>query len=41
MRNLTSHVYDEAKAELVFTAARAFLPDAQYLLEKLEEKNHD
>ena len=41
MRNLISYVYDEAKAELVFNAARAFLPDAQDLLEKLEEKNHD
>jgi nucleotidyltransferase substrate binding protein (TIGR01987 family) len=38
MRNQTSHVYDQAKAVEVFAAARAFLPDSQYLLGRLKEK---
>ena len=38
MRNQTSHVYDNAKAEAVYAAAREFLPDAQYLLKHLKEK---
>ena len=39
MRNLTSHVYDDLKATEVFQAAKRFLPDAQYLLERLQERN--
>ncbi len=38
MRNQSSHVYDEAKAAVVFAAARNFLSDAQALLMQLEEK---
>ena len=38
MRNQTSHVYDNAKAEAVYASAREFLPDAQYLLQHLKEK---
>lgn len=37
-RNLTSHTYDEETAQTVFSAARLFLPDAQHLLSKLQEK---
>lgn len=38
MRNQSSHVYDDAKAAIVFSSARDFQHDAQMLLEKLEEK---
>lgn len=38
MRNQTSHVYDKVKATAVYEAALKFLPDAQYLLNKLKEK---
>lgn len=37
-RNLTSHTYDEETARTVFETARPFLPDAQYLLLRLKEK---
>lgn len=39
MRNLTSHVYDEAKATEVFLAARQFLPDVQSFLDRLKNRN--
>jgi len=39
MRNLTSHVYDEAKAVEVFQAAKRFLPDVKQFLERLKAKN--
>lgn len=38
MRNETSHIYDDAKAADVFASAKEFLPDAEYLLKRLEEK---
>ncbi len=38
MRNQTSHVYDKEKAAGVFSAAREFLPDCLYLLNRLKEK---
>jgi len=38
-RNLTSHTYDEAQAVTVYEAARLFLPHAQELLDRLEERN--
>jgi len=38
-RNLTSHTYDKATAEQVYGSAVRFLTDAQYLLERLKEKN--
>lgn len=36
LRNITSHVYDPAKARKVFSGLRRFLRDAQDLLERLE-----
>lgn len=38
-RNLTSHTYNEIKADKVVKAAAEFLPDAQYLLKKLQKSN--
>lgn len=38
-RNLTSHTYNEAHAEGSLNAARQFLPYAQDLLRRLEERN--
>jgi len=38
-RNLTSHVYDEAKAWSVYGTAMAFGADARALLEALERRN--
>jgi nucleotidyltransferase substrate binding protein (TIGR01987 family) len=38
-RNLTSHTYDENKAESVYKAAVSFLEDARYLLDRLQEHN--
>jgi nucleotidyltransferase substrate binding protein (TIGR01987 family) len=38
-RNLTSHTYDENKAESVYEAAVGFVEDARYLLDKLQELN--
>ena len=35
-RNITSHVYDEKKAAIVIGAVIHFAPDAQKLLETLE-----
>lgn len=37
LRNLSSHTYNEALAEQVFEAVKAFLPEAKALLLKLEE----
>lgn len=38
-RNLTSHTYDEAQAISVYDVAQQFLPHAQELLGRLEERN--
>jgi nucleotidyltransferase substrate binding protein (TIGR01987 family) len=38
-RNLTSHTYNEAKAEAVYDVAGGFLADARVLLERLEKRN--
>ena len=38
-RNLTSHTYDEDKAETVYKTAVDFIEDAKYLLERLQELN--
>jgi nucleotidyltransferase substrate binding protein (TIGR01987 family) len=38
-RNLTSHTYNEAKAEAVFEVAGEFLNDARILLERMEKRN--
>jgi len=38
-RNLTSHTYDEDKAETVYETAVDFIEDAKYLLERLQERN--
>jgi nucleotidyltransferase substrate binding protein (TIGR01987 family) len=37
-RNLTSHTYDAATAEVVYQSARDFMRDARFLLERLREK---
>ena len=36
-RNLTSHTYNEEKAEAVYESAKGFIVDARYLLERLEK----
>ncbi|TKJ33208.1 MAG: nucleotidyltransferase [Planctomycetes bacterium B3_Pla] len=38
-RNLTSHTYDENKAESVYETALDFFGDARYLLDRLQERN--
>lgn len=38
-RNLTSHTYDEDKAESVYETAAVFIKDAKYLLDRLQEHN--
>lgn len=38
-RNLTSHVYSEEQATIVYETARRFLPDAQALLREMESRN--
>jgi nucleotidyltransferase substrate binding protein (TIGR01987 family) len=38
-RNLTSHTYDEDKAESVYETAVGFIEDAKYLLDILQERN--
>lgn len=38
-RNLTSHVYEESKAEIVYKIAKIFLNDAKYLLTQLEKSS--
>ncbi|MCK5799562.1 MAG: nucleotidyltransferase substrate binding protein [Deltaproteobacteria bacterium] len=40
-RNITSHTYDDAKAEAVYTTAVAFVHDARDLLTKLKARNTD
>ncbi len=38
-RNLTSHVYDGKKADIVYQTAIGFSQDAKYLLKQLEANN--
>ena len=38
-RNATSHIYNEEKAELVYTSTREFAHDARRLLEAFEGRN--
>jgi len=38
-RNLTTHTYDEDKAESVYETAVGFIEDARYLLNRLQERN--
>ena len=38
-RNITSHVYDEKKAMIVYRAAIEFFDDAEKLLKALEKRN--
>ncbi|MCA6071138.1 MAG: nucleotidyltransferase substrate binding protein [Endomicrobium sp.] len=40
-RNITSHAYDELKADAVYQIAKIFIEDAKYLLAKLEEVNNE
>lgn len=37
-RSITSHAYDERKAESVYVAAQQFLPEAKALLEQLKQR---
>lgn len=39
MRNITSHIYDEAKALKVIEAIPAFLKEARELLRRLQERS--
>ncbi len=39
-RNLTSHIYDEETVDSVYETAVTFVPDAQYLLQQLEQRNN-
>ena len=38
-RNMTSHVYGDERAELVYEASRRFVHDARYLLKALEARS--
>ena len=38
-RNLSSHTYDEEKAISVYETAKQFLPDSEWLLQRLDEMN--
>lgn len=38
-RNITSHTYDQLKAQSVYQTAMIFLPQAQAVLAKLEQRN--
>ncbi|HLC16238.1 MAG TPA: nucleotidyltransferase substrate binding protein [Thermodesulfovibrionia bacterium] len=38
-RNITSHTYDEQKAESVYDSALSFYKDAKVLLDELERRN--
>ncbi|GAB2905376.1 nucleotidyltransferase substrate binding protein [Rheinheimera gaetbuli] len=38
-RNITSHTYDQLKAQSVYQTAMVFLPQAQAVLAKLEQRN--
>lgn len=40
-RNITSHTYDEQKAESVYESALSFYDDAKALLDELERRNSD
>ena len=40
-RGITSHTYDEKKAQEVLGNVPAFLQEARYLLKQLQEKNED
>lgn len=41
MRNITSHTYDEDKAEAILSITDAFLQDMQYVLSELKRRNSD
>jgi hypothetical protein len=38
-RGITSHTYDEARADQVFAVIPQFLQDARYLLAQLQERS--
>lgn len=38
-RNITSHTYDRAKAELIVNVLRDFVSDARFILKELERRN--
>jgi nucleotidyltransferase substrate binding protein (TIGR01987 family) len=41
MRNITSHTYDEEKAEQMLTVLDQFVIDMRFILVELERRNHD
>lgn len=42
MRNITSHTYDESKAQQVYNGISGFLESSRFLLNQLKERNqHD
>ena len=41
MRNITSHTYDDSKAQSVYRSAIEFYDDALALLEALKKRSHD
>ncbi|MFW6244736.1 MAG: HI0074 family nucleotidyltransferase substrate-binding subunit, partial [Fibrobacterota bacterium] len=41
MRNITSHTYDEDKAEAILSIMDTFLQDMQYVLNELKRRNSD
>ncbi len=41
IRNITAHTYDDSKAETAFAIIPDFLAEADFLLQKLKEKNLD
>lgn len=41
MRNVTSHTYDQNKAQQIYQQMRGFLSSAKHLLEQLQQRNPD
>lgn len=41
MRNITSHTYDESKAQQVYNSIFDFLESSRFLLKQLQQRNQD
>jgi nucleotidyltransferase substrate-binding family protein len=41
MRNITSHTYDERKAQQVYNGIFDFLESSRFLLKQLQQRNQD
>lgn len=39
MRNITSHTYDESKAQQVYNGISDFLESSRFLLKQLQQRN--